>query len=54
MTPHGFIEDNEKALKGYKSDQVEEWSRILGGTDFDIFEEESSEAPTNIFAQEPE
>ena len=54
MTPHGFIEDNEKALKGYKSDQVEEWSRILGGSDFDIFEEESSEAPTSIFAQEPE
>ena len=54
MTPHGFIEDDEKALKSYKSDQVEEWSKILGGADFDIFEEESSEAPTSIFAQEPE
>ena len=54
MTPHGFIEDNDKALKDYKSDQASEWSKVLGGMDFDIFEEENTEAPTNIFAQEPE
>ena len=54
MTPHGFIEDNDKALKDYKGEQVEAWSKILGGMDFDIFEEETSESPTNIFAQEPE
>ncbi len=54
MTPHGFIEDNDKALKDYKGQYAEEWSRMLGGMDFDIFEEENTEAPTNIFAQEPE
>jgi len=54
MTPHGFIEDNDKALKDYKSAQASEWSKVLGGMDFDIFEEENTEAPTNIFAQEPE
>tara|TARA_B110000211_G_scaffold219524_1_gene265374 strand:- start:13 stop:1095 length:1083 start_codon:yes stop_codon:yes gene_type:complete len=54
MTPHGFIIDDEKDLKKYKESQAAEWSKILGGMDFDIFEEESSEAPTSIFAQEPE
>ena len=54
MTPHGFIEDTDKALKDYKGAYATEWSKMLGGMDFDIFEEENTEAPTNIFAQEPE
>ena len=54
MTPHGFIEDTDKALKEYKDANASEWSKILGGMDFDIFEEENTEAPTNIFTQEPE
>ena len=54
MTPHGFIEDNDKALKAYKDDHVAEWSRILGGMDFDIFEENDSFEPINAFDQEPE
>ena len=54
MTPHGFIDDTDKALKDYKSEQAPEWSKILGGMDFDIFEEESSESSTNVFTQEPE
>ena len=45
---------DEKDLKKYKESQAAEWSKILGGMDFDIFEEESTEAPTSIFAQEPE
>jgi len=54
MTPHGFIEDNDKSLKGYKDAYAAEWSKMLGGMDFDIFEEENTEAPTNVFATEPE
>jgi len=54
MTPHGFIEDTDKALKAYKDDHVAEWSRILGGMDFDIFEESDSFEPINAFDQEPE
>jgi hypothetical protein len=42
MTPHGFIEDNDKALKDYKDEHATEWSKMLGGMDFDIFEEENS------------
>ena len=54
MTPHGFIEDTDKSLKDYKGAYAAEWSKMLGGMDFDIFEEENTEAPTNVFATEPE
>ncbi len=40
MTPHGFINDTDKEIKSYKDDHAAEWSKILGGMDFDIYEEE--------------
>jgi hypothetical protein len=54
MTPHGFITDNEKDLKSYKEAHAAEWVKILGGMDFDIFEEQDSYEPESIFAQEPD
>jgi len=54
MTPHGFIEDDDKSLKSYKEKHTKEWSKVLGGTDFDIFEESSDFEPTNVFEQEPD
>jgi hypothetical protein len=54
MTPHGFINDTDKALKDYKDSHAKEWSRILGGGDFSIVEEvDTFEAP-EIYTQEPE
>jgi len=54
MTPHGFIEDSEKALKHYKDTHVEEWKAILGGENFNIIEEEISEVNVEMFTNEPE
>ena len=54
MTPHGFIEDTEKELKKYKDDHTAEWSKILGGGDFDIIEEVYEEPSPEMFTeQEP-
>ena len=54
MTPHGFIEDTEKDLKKYKDDHTAEWSKILGGGDFDIIEEIYEEPQPEMFTeQEP-
>ena len=54
MTPHGFINDTDKDLKKYKDDHTKEWSKILGGGDFDIIEEVYEEPTPQIFAeQEP-
>ncbi|MDB2615141.1 hypothetical protein N9Y87_03665 [Planktomarina temperata] len=54
MTPHGFINDTEKDLKKYKDDHTTEWSKILGGGDFDIIEEVYEEPQPEIFTeQEP-
>lgn len=39
MTPHGFIEDSDKALKTYKDEHTETWKNILGGTDFNLIED---------------
>ena len=39
MTPHGFIEDDKKAIDGYKKEHSQEWLSILGSKDFDIVEE---------------
>jgi hypothetical protein len=54
MTPHGFIEDTDKDLKKYKDDHTAEWSKILGGGNFDIIEESDIIEPTSIYEQEPE
>jgi len=40
MTPHGFILDDDKAIKKYKEDHSNEWVKILGGDDFNIIEEQ--------------
>ena len=54
MTPHGFINDDEKELKDYKSLHAEEWSTILGGLDFDIIEESFIQQDSIQFDIEPE
>jgi RecA/RadA recombinase len=54
ITPHGFIEDNEKALKEYKDSHKKEWEDILGGDGFDIIEEESHSVNAESFISEPE
>ena len=54
MTPHGFIEDNDKDLKKYKDDNAKEWSKILGGGDFDVVEEVYEDVTPNYYEQEPE
>jgi hypothetical protein len=54
MTPHGFINDDEKELKTYKDAHSKEWSAILGGLDFSIIEETDIESDTPEYSQEPE
>ena len=55
MTPHGFIEDTDKALKKYKGENADEWKDILGGLDFDLIEEESDTSNhVESFLTEPE
>jgi len=54
MTPHGFIEDSDKSLKNYKDTHVEEWKAILGGENFNIIEEETTEVNVEMFTNEPE
>ena len=54
MTPHGFINDDEKELKTYKDAHSKEWSAILGGLDFDIIEENDIESDTTEYSKEPE
>ena len=54
MTPHGFIEDNDKSLKAYKNDHSAEWVKILGGGDFDIVEEADVVESQVTFTQEPD
>ncbi len=54
MTPHGFINDTDKDLKKYKDDHSKEWSKILGGGDFDVVEEVYEEPLPQVFTeQEP-
>ena len=53
MTPHGFIQDNDKDLKLYKESHTKEWQEILGGKDFNIIEEESSNINAESFTSEP-
>jgi hypothetical protein len=53
-TPHGFINDDDKALKKYKDSHTAEWAEILGGGDFTIIEEEDVEIKATTFIQEPE
>jgi hypothetical protein len=54
MTPHGFINDNDKELKDYKSENAKAWQDILGGTDFQIVEEEQAYNDITSYTDEPE
>jgi len=54
MTPHGFIMDDDKAIKEYKNMYADEWARILGGGDFSIIEENEEASIVSQFEQEPE
>jgi len=54
MTPHGFLQDNDKDLKKYKDENTKEWSKILGGGDFDVVEEVYEDVTPNHYEQEPE
>ncbi len=54
MTPHGFINDNDKELKEYKNANSKAWKDILGGTDFQIVEEEQAYNDITSYIDEPE
>jgi len=54
MTPHGFINDNDRELKAYKEDRKEEWKAILGGGDFRVVEEDQAYSDITSFGDEPQ
>jgi hypothetical protein len=54
MTPHGFILDNDKALKEYKDAQADAWKAILGGGDFIIAEEDQAYEDITAHTEEPQ
>ena len=54
MTPHGFINDDDKELKAYKDQNAKAWQDILGGTDFTIVEEEQAYNDITSYSEEPQ
>ena len=54
MTPHGFINDNDRELKAYKEDRKDEWKAILGGGDFRVIEEDQSYSDITSYVDEPQ
>jgi hypothetical protein len=54
MTPHGFINDDDKELKAYKDQNAQAWKDILGGTDFQIVEEEQAYNDITSYTDEPQ
>lgn len=54
MTPHGFIEDTEKALKNYKDTHADAWKNILGGVDFNVVEEDQQYEDITSYVNEPD
>jgi|TARA_R110000787_G_scaffold23866_4_gene68036 RecA/RadA recombinase len=52
MTPHGFIRDEDKDLKAYKTENQADWERILGGGDFEIIEEDPENISPDMFEKE--
>ena len=54
MTPHGFINDDDKELKAYKNQNATAWKDILGGTDFQIVEEEQAYNDITTYTDEPQ
>ena len=51
MTSHGFIEDVPKAIDLYKNEHADEWSKILGGGQFTIVEDQEDVTPI-LYAEE--
>ena len=45
MTNHGFIQDTDKDKNAYKKDHADEWSKILGGGQFKIVEDQEDTTP---------
>ena len=54
MTPHGFINDNDRELKGYKDARKDDWAAILGGGDFRVVEEDQAYTDITSFVNEPQ
>ena len=54
MTPHGFINDDDKEIKAYKNSHAEAWREVLGGVDFDIIEEDQEVQDISHFEKEPD
>ena len=54
MTPHGFINDSDKELKEYKSQNAKAWADILGGGDFKVIEEDQSYTDITSHVDEPQ
>ena len=54
MTPHGFINDNDRELKGYKDARKDDWAAILGGGDFRVVEEGQTFTDITSFEDEPQ
>ena len=54
MTPHGFINDNDRELKEYKEARKDDWAAILGGGDFRVVEEDQAYSDITSFQEEPE
>ena len=54
MTPHGFINDNDKELKSYKDNNSQAWKKILGGADFQIVEEDHEYNDITSYTEEPQ
>ena len=45
-TPHGFIKDTPSAINNYKKEHGDTWISILGGSDFELVEEDGEETMT--------
>jgi hypothetical protein len=55
MTPHGFIKDSDNDLKKYKKEFSNQWAEIMGGSNFDLVEEEPQAAiQAPAYDKEPE
>lgn len=55
MTPHGFIKDSDADLKNYKKEFSNQWAEIMGGSNFDLVEEEPQAAiQAPAYDKEPE
>ena len=52
MTPHGFINDDPNELKKYKDQYAKDWSKVLGGMDFKVIEENEEIQPEPL-TEEP-